>query len=125
MCLIAFAHRIHDGYPLVVAANRDEFYGRPTAAAAFWDDAPTILAGRDLEGMGTWIGVTRTGRFAAVTNFRDPSHMPANARSRGELVSRFLKGDMTAAHYAEETAAEASAYRGFNLLVNDGREMFS
>ena len=75
MCLILVAWRVHADYPLVVAANRDEFFNRPTASAAFWKDAPQVLAGRDLEAGGTWMGVTREGRFAALTNFRDPAQM--------------------------------------------------
>jgi uncharacterized protein with NRDE domain len=125
MCLIAFAHRVHPHFPLVVAANRDEFYGRPASAAAFWDDQPQILAGRDLEGMGTWLGMTRTGRFAAVTNYRDPEDQGKRAESRGALVSRFLSESMPAATFVEETVAKAGAYRGFNLLVSDGNEFFS
>jgi uncharacterized protein with NRDE domain len=124
MCLIALAHRVHPGFPLVVAANRDEFYGRPTAVAAFWEDQPDILAGRDLEGMGTWLGVTRSGRFAAVTNFRDPGDLRTSAESRGTLVSRFLCGTMTAEQYFDDVAARGGAYRGFNLLASDGTELY-
>jgi uncharacterized protein with NRDE domain len=124
MCLIALAHRVHPEFPLVVAANRDEFYARPTAAAAFWDDQPDILAGRDLECMGTWLGVTRTGRFAAVTNFRDPADPGAGAESRGTLVSRFLAGSMTAEQFFADVAARGDEYRGFNLLASDGTALY-
>lgn len=123
MCLIAIAYRVHPEYPLVVAANRDEFYARPTAQAAFWDDAPGILAGRDLECMGTWLGVTRTGRFAAVTNFRDPADLRTSAESRGTLVSRFLQSDVPAAAFVDEVDAQAGAYRGFNLLAYDAESL--
>src|SRR5579872_7362887 len=99
MCLIALAHRVHAKFPLVVAANRDEFYARPTAQAAFWEDRPAILGGRDLECMGTWLGVTTTGRFAAVTNFRDPADIRTSAESRGTLVSRFLEAAEPAESY--------------------------
>lgn len=124
MCLIALAHRVHPAFPLVVAANRDEFYGRPTAAAAFWEDQPDILAGRDLECMGTWLGVTRSGRFAAVTNFRDPADLRTSAESRGTLVSRFLGGTMTAEQFFGEVSARGDAYRGFNLLASDGTALY-
>ena len=73
MCLLIFAHEADPRYPLVVAANRDEFHARPTAGSEFWPERPTILAGKDLEQGGTWMGITRGGRFAAITNYRDPS----------------------------------------------------
>ena len=82
MCLILFAWRVHPGYPLVVAANRDEFFRRPTAAAKFWDEAPTVLAGRDIAAGGTWMGITKDGRFSALTNFRDPEQMRDDRPSR-------------------------------------------
>ncbi len=124
MCLIAFAYRVHTAFPLVVAANRDEFYARPTAPASFWDDQPTILAGRDLECMGTWLGVTRGGRFAAVTNYRDPHDVRTSAESRGTLVSRFLAGDLPAARFLDQVVPNAGAYRGFNMLASDGENLF-
>ncbi len=124
MCLIAVAYRVHPDFPLVVAANRDEFYARPTAQAAFWEDEPSILAGRDLECMGTWLGVTRTGRFAAVTNFRDPSDLRDSAESRGTLVSRFLAQDGPAEGFLDGIEASAGAYRGFNLLAYDSQGLF-
>ena len=124
MCLILFAHRTHPDYPLVIAANRDEYYVRPSAKAAFWQDHPHILAGRDLEGMGTWLGVTRKGRFAALTNFRDPSERKSDAPTRGELVSGFLKSDMEARSYLNELAPLASQYNGFNLLAGDTDKVY-
>ena len=84
MCLILFANQTHPEYPLVIAANRDEAYARPTAPAAFWEDDPRICGGRDLEQGGTWLGVTRTGAFAAVTNFRSSIGAKHNTRSRGD-----------------------------------------
>lgn len=124
VCLILVAWRAHPDYPLVVAANRDEFFARRTAGADFWADAPQVLAGRDLEAGGTWLGVTRTGRFAALTNYRDPaSHKPA-APSRGQLVAGFLRGDMGIdAHLDGLDAAAPSTYNGFNLLLGDGRRL--
>jgi uncharacterized protein with NRDE domain len=119
MCLILLAHRAHPDYPLVVAANRDEFYARPTAPAAFWDDAPHVLAGRDLEAGGSWLGVTRSGRWAALTNYRDPSLTRTGRPSRGALVGDFLRGDASPADYLAAVAADAERYDGFNLLVGD------
>jgi uncharacterized protein with NRDE domain len=119
MCLILFAHGVHPDYPLVIAANRDEYYRRPTAKAAFWPDHPEILAGRDLECMGTWLGVTRAGRFAALTNFRDPSDRKTDAPSRGQLVSGFLASGREPREYLEDIARLAPQYNGFNLLIGD------
>ena len=120
MCLILFAHRAHPAYPLVVAANRDEWFTRPTLPAAFWPDAPQVFAGRDLEHRGTWLGVTRRGRFAALTNFRDPGSNRAEAPSRGELVSEFLRADISPRRYLEGLRGEAARYNGFSLLASDG-----
>ena len=91
MCLALFALHTHPRFPLIVAANRDEFYERPTAPAGFWSESPRILAGRDLKEGGTWLGVTRSGRFAAVTNYRDPREFGENPRSRGLLVRGYLE----------------------------------
>ena len=88
MCLILVAYRCHPGYRLLVAANRDEFYDRPATPLAFWDDAPQVMAGRDLKAGGTWLGITRTGRFAALTNYRDPTRQAPNAPSRRLLAER-------------------------------------
>ncbi len=119
MCLILLAHGAHPDYPLVIAANRDEYYRRPTAKAAFWQDYPHILAGRDLECMGTWLGVTRQGRFAAITNFRDPRERKTDAPSRGTLVSEFLASEREPREYLEDVATRAPDYNGFNLLAGD------
>ena len=119
MCLILLAHGAHPEYPLVIAANRDEYYQRPSAKAAFWQDHPHILAGRDLEGMGTWLGVTRRGRFAALTNFRDPNERKTDAPTRGQLVSGFLTSERKPRAYLEDVAALAPNYNGFSLLAGD------
>ena len=119
MCLILFAYGRHPRYRLVLAANRDEFYGRPTAAARFWDEAPDLLAGRDLKGGGTWLGVTRAGRFAAITNYREPGFHEKAAPSRGALVTDFLRGEDEPATYLETLAPTAARYNGFNLLIGD------
>ena len=123
MCLILLAWRAHPRYPLVVAANRDEFFARPTAAADFWPDAPQVLAGRDLQGGGTWLGVTRSGRFAALTNYRDPALVKAEAPSRGELVSGFLCGREAPDDFRRRIESVAAAYNGFNLLFGTGRSL--
>jgi uncharacterized protein with NRDE domain len=102
----------------VVAANRDEFHGRPAARATFWEDAPDVLAGRDLQARGTWLGVSRTGRFAAVTNYLGGSE-PGAAESRGALVTRYLEGIGV-----PDLAQRKSAYSGFNLLASDGEEFW-
>jgi uncharacterized protein with NRDE domain len=120
MCLILFAHGVAPRFPLVVVANRDEFHQRPTAPAAFWTDAPNLLAGRDLLAGGTWMGITRTGRWAALTNFRDPAPPPPGLRSRGHLVGEYLRGDGSAAAYAAAVLAERDRYPGFNLVLGDG-----
>lgn len=121
MCLILVAWRAHPEYRLVVAANRDELYKRPTASAAFWSDQPQVLAGRDLEAGGTWMGITRQGRFAALTNFRDPTRQRPQAPSRGRLVADFLTGDQSIEAYLD--GLDASAYNGFNLLLGDGKRL--
>lgn len=119
MCLLLLSFRQHEGYPLVVAANRDEFYGRPTAPAAFWHDADGVFAGRDLVAGGTWMGVTLEGRFAAVTNYREGRTVKPDAPSRGGLVAGFLKGQTAPLEYMERLVPGADAYNGFNLIVGD------
>ena len=124
MCLILFAWQAHPRYPLILAANRDEFHQRPTADADFWDDAPEILAGRDLQAGGTWLGVNRGGRFSAITNYREPSERGAVAgRSRGQLVREFLAGRSSPADHAAGVKDDASNYEGFNLLVGNRQSL--
>lgn len=120
MCLILVAWRQHPDFPLVVAANRDEFFARPTAAAARWDDAPQVLAGRDLEAGGTWLGVAANGRFAAVTNVREPG-VPPGRLSRGKLTRDFLTGGDSPGTYL--ASVDPGAYSGFNLLVGDADQL--
>lgn len=124
-CLILFAHRVVPGILLIVAANRDERFDRPAAPAAVWDDHPEILAGRDLSGGGTWPGVSRSGRFAALTNFRNPAAHRADAPSRGEPVKAFLVGQMSARTYVEDIVRETLPHNGFCLLVGDDDRLFS
>ncbi len=121
MCLLAFALDAHPRYHLVLMANRDEFYARPTTPAGWWGDAPTVLAGRDDKAGGTWMGVTRAGRWAALTNVRDPARERTGTPSRGTLVADYLRGDDAPAAYLGAIAVRAARYNGFNLLVGDGR----
>lgn len=124
MCLIAIAHHAHPQRPLVVAANRDEAYARPTQQAHFWDSQPQVLAGRDLEGGGTWLGIDRLGRFAAITNFREVGAHRNDAPTRGHLVSDFLSGDTKAEPYLQKIAEQAQRYNGFNLLLLDDSGLY-
>lgn len=124
MCLIALAWKPDSRHRLLVAANRDEWRERPTEAARWWEDHPAILAGRDLRAGGTWMGVTRSGRFAAVTNFRDPSDRRTSALSRGSLVADFLLDDADPRTWLERLAERASLFNGFNLLVGDSESLF-
>lgn len=124
MCLILFAWRLHADYPLVVAANRDEFHARPTAPLSFWQDHPQVLAGRDLEAGGTWMGITRGGRFAALTNYRELADRDRAGRSRGLLVGECLLDDAPAEELVGRATADGADYRGFNLLVSDGDTMW-
>ena len=122
MCLIVFAWRPGHALPLIVAANRDEFYARPTQALTAWEDAPGVHAGRDLEAGGTWLGVGPQGRFAALTNIRDPGQ-PLGPRSRGELVAGYLQGELGVEAYLDQVASRSKQYSGFNLLVGDERQL--
>jgi uncharacterized protein with NRDE domain len=125
MCLILFAWHSHPDYPLVLAGNRDEFYARPTAPAGFWEDQPQILGGRDLEQGGTWLGIRRSGRFAAVTNYRDGRAMRRGTRSRGGLVSGFLTSPLAPVEYLQQVHQQRAAYDGFNLLAGTLDGLFS
>lgn len=123
MCLIVLAWRVRPDFPLVVAANRDEFHARAAAPAEFWSDEPRILAGRDLEAKGTWMGVSRDGRFAAVTNYRG-GREPRAVESRGALVTRFLLNGTPPREYVPLVHGNGATYSGFNLLVCDGEELW-
>lgn len=119
MCLIALAWQTHAAYPLVLAANRDEFHHRPTAPAAFWPDAPTVFGGRDLSQHGSWLAMARNGRIAAVTNVRRMVPPNPHAPSRGMLVADFVGGERSAMDYAAHLAGGAALFSGFNLLLID------
>lgn len=124
MCIIFVAFRCHPDYHLITAANRDEFYKRPSKAAHYWDDHPSILAGRDLEQMGTWMGITRTGRFAALTNYRNPSEFDkTDKKSRGHIVRDFLAGDESPVEFLKNLQQERLDYKGFNLFVADAETL--
>ena len=123
MCLILVAWRVHPKFPCVVAANRDEYFGRPTAEADWWPEPGGILAGRDLQAGGTWLGVTRGGRFAALTNFRDPSVALVDAPSRGALVTGFLEAGWPTGEGLKEIARRGARCNPFNVLCSDGKEL--
>lgn len=123
MCLILFAWKAHPDYTLVVAANRDEFHNRPTEPAHIWPDIqPTLIAGRDLQAGGTWMGITDNGRFAAVTNYREVPSADSEL-SRGELVTDYLNGDQSAQDYAQLLHSKGQRYAGFNLLIGDDSQL--
>ena len=124
MCLILFSHRQHPRYPFVLAANREEDHCRPTAPMTYWAGKPGLLAGRDLQAGGTWMGLTRTGRFAAVTNFRERTPPKAGLPSRGRLVLDFLRGTDPPSVFLSRLDALAHTYAGYNLLVGDGTTLW-
>lgn len=118
MCLVVIAYRSHPRYPLIVAANRDEFHARPAQKLNWWPNAPDIMAGRDLQAGGTWLGLHRSGRFATVTNFRDAVPPKRGLASRGSLVSDFLESDLPESEFL--TSVDVGNFAGFNLLAWDG-----
>ena len=121
MCLIAFAWRCHPEFPLVIAANRDEFFDRPAQSARWWQHRQQdLFAGRDLKAGGTWLGVGANRRFAALTNVRNPSAMMSDAPSRGGLVPDFIAGEAGVGDALEALAGSSGRYNGFNLLLFDG-----
>ena len=126
MCLIAFAYNMHPEYKLVLMANRDEFYKRPTRAAQFWNNEhkPDLLAGKDLEGGGTWMGVTKTGKWAALTNYRDPNWTRDNPPTRGNIALNYLTDSYSPEQYLNELQKTALQYEGFNVLVGDKENLF-
>ena len=123
MCLILLAWQVHPDYPLVVAANRDEFFQRPAAPAGFWPDAPSVFAGRDLEAGGSWLGITRQLGFAALTNYREGRQSGSSTPSRGELVAQYLLGPHDPEAFLDALSMRATAYNGFNLLVGDAHRL--
>ena len=126
MCLIAFAYKVSAAYPLILITNRDEFYDRPTQKVHYWDKEmdPEILAGKDLKAGGTWLGVSKNGKWAALTNYRDMENIKKDAPTRGDLVPQFLKSKVSGDEYLLELKKEATKYNGFNLLVGDKNNIF-
>jgi uncharacterized protein with NRDE domain len=124
MCLILLSLKSHPTYKLIIAANRDEYYDRPTAQATFWEESPELLAGRDLRAGGTWLGITKKGRIAAITNYRDPASIKDHALSRGKLVSNFLLGEKSPVDYLERLDQKADEYNGFSLIVGEKDELY-
>lgn len=121
MCLILLSHKTHPRYPLIFAANRDEFFDRPTAPVAFWKEAPSLLAGKDLRGGGTWFGITGKGRIAALANYREPQANRTDAPSRGLLVRNFLLDDLSGAEFLEKLKRTSDRYNGFIMIFGDVR----
>ncbi|UVW27095.1 NRDE family protein [Massilia sp. H6] len=123
MCLIVFAWHVMPGVPVIAAANRDEFYDRPASPAAPWPEHPHVIAGRDLRGGGSWMGVSTEGpngpKFAALTNIRGPHERRDNAPTRGDLVAGFLAGTLDAADYLAQVIARGDVYNGYNLVLGD------
>ncbi len=124
MCLLLFGVKASTSFPLILAANRDEFYQRPTAAMDFWQENPSILAGKDMEHGGTWFGINTKGRFAALTNYRDLSTLRQNAPSRGNIIVNFLESDHNMLDDLKILREKASCYNGFNLLVGNGHHLY-
>ncbi len=126
MCLIIFAYQSDPRFPLVVAANRDEIFARPTNQSALWTDGESgqqILSGRDKQAGGTWLGITQSGRFAAVTNIRDPSRTERRAPSRGDLTREYLAGNDSPQQYCKRLTESYDQFAGYNLLVGDSNSL--
>jgi uncharacterized protein with NRDE domain len=123
MCLILFAVDAHPDYPLILAANRDEFFARRTQSLHWWQERPDVLAGKDLVAGGTWFGIRKDGRLAAITNYRQPTDITPSI-SRGQLARDFLLGDATPQDYLQQLHSTADQYAGFNLLLGDKGKYF-
>ncbi|MCY3884527.1 MAG: NRDE family protein [Gammaproteobacteria bacterium] len=121
MCIILLAYRTDKNYPLIVAANRDEFFDRPTVKAQYWSDYQNVFAGRDEEQGGTWLGVTQNGRFAAVTNWTERTESSVKFRSRGHVVRDFLTSNIGSDEFTNDL--DGHLYRGFNLVLFDGCDL--
>ncbi len=124
MCLILFAYDTAGGNRLVLAANRDEFYSRKTAAMHYWEDHPSLLAGRDLDAGGTWFAVHKNGTFAALTNYRDPASLKTDAPSRGDIIPQLLDSGKSIKQGLEDLQSDCRRFNGFNLLAWDGRNLY-
>ena len=124
MCLILLGYKVSKKYPLILAANRDEFFGRPTAPMHFWQDNSSILAGKDLDQGGTWFGVKKKGTFAALTNYRDPTSIKQKAPSRGEIIVKFLEYKKLTEIHFDAFKKQSNFYNGFNLVFGDKEKLF-
>lgn len=124
MCLIVFAFKNHPEYDLIFAANRDEFYERPTREAQFWDDYPQLLAGKDLKSGGTWLGINRRGEFSALTNYRDPSIQREDPPSRGQIVLDFLTQKTNSKSFLKKLHQQSQAFMGFNVLAGSPDQLY-
>jgi uncharacterized protein with NRDE domain len=127
MCLIVIGYNYHPDYKLIFAANRDEFYQRPSSPADFWKDESSLLAGKDLKEGGTWCGITKNGRFAAITNYRNIKSKKKDALSRGKIVTDFLLGTSSPEFYFKGLKDSADLYNGYGLIfgVTSGLYFFS
>lgn len=124
MCLIVFSFQNHRKYPLILAGNRDEFYARPAEQLHFWDREPRILAGKDLRAGGTWLGVSESGTFGAITNFRDFHNPMEGERSRGEIITELLGSEASLDSTLNQLNRFKQDYAGFNLLAGNARELY-
>jgi uncharacterized protein with NRDE domain len=124
MCIAYLALNCHPDWPVFIAANRDEFHQRPTRSAAPWPDAPHVVGGLDLQAGGSWLAASHDGRYALVTNYREPGRQQPHAPSRGDLVRNFLTGTLTALQYMQALVQLADTYNGFNLIVGQPGQAF-
>ncbi len=124
MCLLLLSYKAHPNYKMIIAANRDEFYNRPTAPASFWKEHPDLLAGKDLKEGGTWLGITKRGEFAALTNYRNPANFIKDAPSRGKLVLDFLTGGDSPKNFVDALIKNGRLYNGFNLLLSYQSDLY-
>ena len=125
MCLVVFAHNVHPKYRLILMANRDEFYDRPTAKAQWWSvDSVSILGGKDLKAGGTWMAIDKKGRIASVTNYRDPKRFQTTAATRGDLTIDFLKNKNSSLLHCQDLLKKSDSYNGFNLLLIEKESVY-
>jgi uncharacterized protein with NRDE domain len=124
MCLLLLAYKTHPNNKLIIAANRDEFYERPALPLHKWESTPEIFAGKDIQGKGTWLGITKNGKIAAITNYRDMNKIKADAPTRGKLITDFLLRKTTAEKYSDILLETADTYNGYNLIYGDVDNLF-
>jgi uncharacterized protein with NRDE domain len=124
MCLLLVAKNSHPKFKFILAANRDEFYNRESLPAYFWKEYPSLLAGKDLKEGGTWLGITKSGKLAAITNYRDIRNLKNNAPSRGMLTLNFLINEISPQHYYEKLESNGSNYNGYNLIFGNLNQLF-